>query len=247
METGRRTVDLLKKELPVGQASLVLSGDVKIGLVVVDVVNGFCTVGAGNVAPKQPDKQISEMVEESARLAEAFCRRKWPVFAFLDTHHPDIPEPPYPPHCLAGSDEARLVPALQWLENEPYATLRRKDCIDGFLGSFEKDGSNVFVNWVGDHQLKAILVVGICTDICVLDFVSSALSARNRHILLPLEDVMVYSWGCATFDLPVQVARDIKDAIAHPQDLMHHIGLYMAQGRGAKIVSEVSFSTLKEP
>uniref|UniRef100_A0A2P2J8E4 Uncharacterized protein MANES_12G126000 n=1 Tax=Rhizophora mucronata TaxID=61149 RepID=A0A2P2J8E4_RHIMU len=49
METGRRTVDLLKKELPVGQASLVLSGDVKIGLVVVDVVNGFCTVGAGNV------------------------------------------------------------------------------------------------------------------------------------------------------------------------------------------------------
>ncbi|GMN75133.1 hypothetical protein TIFTF001_052586 [Ficus carica] len=86
-----------------------------------------------------------------------------------------------------------------------------------------------------------ILVVGICTDICVLDFVCSALSVRNRQLLAPLEDVIVYSGGCATFDLPVHVARAAKDVIAHPQNLMHHIGLYIAQGRGAKVVSEVSF------
>jgi hypothetical protein len=43
------TMDLLKDELPVVQESLVLSGDVKIGLVLIDVVNGFCTVGAGNL------------------------------------------------------------------------------------------------------------------------------------------------------------------------------------------------------
>ena len=61
-------------------------------------------------APVQPDKQISDMVEESVRLARLFCEKKWPVFAFLDSHHPDIPEPPYPPHCIAGTDEARLVP-----------------------------------------------------------------------------------------------------------------------------------------
>lgn len=30
------------------------------------------------------------------------------------------------------------------------------------------------------------------------------------------------------------------------QELMHHIGLYMSKGRGAKVVSEVSFDT-KEP
>jgi hypothetical protein len=43
------TMDLLKDELPVVQESLVLSEDVKTGLVLVDVVNGFCTVGAGNL------------------------------------------------------------------------------------------------------------------------------------------------------------------------------------------------------
>lgn len=48
------TVDLLKEELPVEQGSLVLSGDVKTGLVLVDVVNGFCTVGAGNLVIISP-------------------------------------------------------------------------------------------------------------------------------------------------------------------------------------------------
>ncbi|KAJ6304728.1 hypothetical protein OIU78_020324 [Salix suchowensis] len=247
---GSPTIDLLKMELPVEEGRLHLNGDgVKTtGLVLIDVVNGFCTVGAGNLAPKVADKQISEMVEESVRIARLFCEKKWPVFAFLDTHHPDIPEHPYPPHCILGTDEANLVPALQWLENDPNATLRRKDCIDGFLGSIDKhDGSNVFVDWVRNNDIKLLLVVGICTDICVLDFVSSALSARNRGFLSPLEDVVVYSRACATYDLPLHIANTLKDTIAHPQELMHHIGLYMAQGRGAKVVSEVAFGAFSQP
>jgi nicotinamidase-related amidase len=60
------------------------------------------------------DKQISEMVEESARIARLFCEKKWPVFAFLDTHHPDIPEHPYPPHCILGTDEANLIPGIYY-------------------------------------------------------------------------------------------------------------------------------------
>lgn len=236
-------VDLLRENLPVEQESVVLSGDVKTGLVLVDVVNGFCTVGAGNLAPRQPDKQIQEMVKESERVARVFCEKNWPVFAFLDSHHPDVPEHPYPPHCIIGTDEAKLVPALEWLENEPNATLRPKDCIDGFLGSMEKDGSNVFVDWVKSNQIQVILVVGICTDICILDFVCSTMSARNRGLLAPLEGVIVYSRACATFDIPVDVAKEDKDLTAHPQDLMHHVGLYIAKGRGAKVASEVSFGT----
>lgn len=236
-------VDLLREHLPVEQESVVLSGDVKTGLVLVDVVNGFCTVGAGNLAPRQPDKQIQEMVDESERVARVFCEKNWPVFAFLDSHHPDVPEHPYPPHCIIGTDEAKLVPALEWLENEPNATLRPKDCIDGFLGSMEKDGSNVFVDWVKSNQIQVILVVGICTDICILDFVCSTMSARNRGLLAPLEGVIVYSRACATFDIPVDVAKEDKDLTAHPQDLMHHVGLYIAKGRGAKVASEVSFGT----
>jgi len=50
------------------------------------------------------------MVDESVRVARVFCEKNWPVFAFLDSHHPDVPEHPYPPHCIIGTDEAKLVP-----------------------------------------------------------------------------------------------------------------------------------------
>ena len=46
--------------------------------------------------------------------------------------------------------------ALQWLENEPNVTLRCKDCIDGFIGSLEKDGTNAFVDWVKTNGIKAV-------------------------------------------------------------------------------------------
>lgn len=51
----------------------------------------------------------------------------------------------------------------------------------------------------------------------MLDFVCSTLSSKNRGFLNPLEDVVVYSQGCATFDFPVSVARNTKDISPHPQ------------------------------
>ncbi|XP_043721456.1 nicotinamidase 1-like [Telopea speciosissima] len=243
---GLQTLDLLKNELPLKQESLVLSEDVVTGLVLVDVINGFCTVGAGDLAPKEPNKQISGMLEEAVKLVRVFCEKKWPVMAFLDSHHPDKPELPYPSHCLIGSEESNLVPALQWLEKEPNVTIRRKDCMDGFIGSMEKDGSNVFIDWVGSNKINVILVVGVCTDICVFDFVASTLSARNHGFLPPLKDVVVYSHACATFNCPVQVGENSKEVMDYPQELMHHVGLFMAKGRGAKVVQEVSFGPLKE-
>lgn len=61
-----------------------------------------------------------------------------------------------------------------------------------------------------------MLVVGICTDICVMDFVLTALSARNHGIMKPLEDVFVYSEGCSTFHLP----KSVSDT-PHPQVCTH--------------------------
>lgn len=62
-----------------------------------------------------------------------------------------------------------------------------------------------------------VLVLGICTDICVLDFASSTLAARNIDRVPPLQDVVIYSEGCATYDLPVEIAMNVKGALAHPQ------------------------------
>ncbi|THF97151.1 hypothetical protein TEA_025555 [Camellia sinensis var. sinensis] len=107
-------VDLLKNEIPFEEESVVLSKDVKIGLVLVDIINGFCTIGAGNLAPTKPNSQINKMIDESARLAKVFCNKKWPVLAFLDSHYPGKLEHPYP-HCIIGTDESNLVPGISAL------------------------------------------------------------------------------------------------------------------------------------
>ncbi|KAI8018014.1 MLO-like protein 14 [Camellia lanceoleosa] len=43
------TVDLLKNEIPFEEESVVLFEDVKTSLVLVNIINGFCTIGAGNL------------------------------------------------------------------------------------------------------------------------------------------------------------------------------------------------------
>ena len=132
------------------------------------------------------------MVSETDRLARAFVKKGMPVLAFLDTHEPGKPEPPYPPHCELGTGEEDLVPELKWLEEDPHATLVRKDCINGFIGAYQQDNSNAVIDWVMENNLENILVVGICTDICVMDFVLTLLSVRNHGMIPNLKEVIVY-------------------------------------------------------
>lgn len=47
----------------------------------------------------------------------------------------------------------------------------RKDCINGFVGSMEKDGSNKFVDWVKEKQIE------------VVSFLSSLLFDAYSYIL----------------------------------------------------------------
>ena len=48
------------------------------------------------------------------------------------------------------------------------------------------------------------------------------LSTRNCGFIPPLEEVVVYYQGCATYDLPVETAEKIEGAFAHPQVCKGH-------------------------
>jgi nicotinamidase-related amidase len=231
----------LRAAMPIRLEPLTVGGQ-KIGLVIVDEVNGFATVGAGYLAPPVENPQVTRMVAETDRLARAFSQGGRPILAFLDTHVPGKPEPPYPPHCEAGTGEENLVPKLAWLGQDKHTTLVRKDCINGFVGSIGPDGRNRVVDWVNRHKLETVLVVGICTDICVMDFVLTFLSARNHDLMPGLTDILVYEAGCATYDLPKATAEKLglPPTAAHPQDATHYMGLYFMASRGARLVDKVT-------
>ena len=118
-------VEGLRESMPIRQAALTVR-EAGTGLVIVDEVNGFASVGCGNLAPPAENPQVTAMIDETDRLARAFRAQGWPVLAFLDTHEPGKPEPPYPPHCEQGTGEEDLVPALKWLEDDAAVLLYDK-------------------------------------------------------------------------------------------------------------------------
>jgi nicotinamidase-related amidase len=229
-------------DLPLAYAAYPVSGRA-VGLVVVDEVNGFASPGCGPLAPPAQDDRIDQMIAETDRLAHAFAERSQAILAFLDTHTPGKAEPPYPPHCEIGSGQEQLVPALKWFSDSPQVTEVKKDCINGFVGAIDPEtGRNAVVDWVNGQELAAVLVVGICTDICVMDFVLTLLSARNHGLMPLLQDIVVYEPGCATYDLPRAVADQIglPATATHPRDLTHHMGLYFMASRGALLADKVA-------
>ena len=235
-----RLAGFLRDSMPLSMPGLTVA-EAGTGLVIIDEVNGFASVGGGNLAPPVENPRVNTMIAETDRLARAFAARGWPILATLDTHVPGKPEPPYPPHCEAGSGEENLVPALEWLEHEAAATLLRKDCINAFVGATREDGGNAIIDWVNAGRLARLLVVGICTDICVMDFVLTMLSARNHAMMPTLDDIVVYAGGCATYDLPRQAATGLglPETAAHPGQTTHYLGLYFMASRGALLADSV--------
>lgn len=222
----------LQHELPVNILESLDLRNRKVGLVIIDEVKGFCKPGAGNLAPVAPDAVIDDMIDRTDTLAQVFTRSGRPVLIFCDTHDPNRPEPPYPPHCNEGTGEEELVDKLKWLvtpgtEGLSSVTVISKDCINGYIGGLTPL-SDFVKDWLDFEDVEVIVVVGICTDICDLQFVQTILSVRN-HEMVDLKDVVVFAPACATYDLPLEVTEAIglPKTAAHPRDLTQHIGLYL--------------------
>ena len=101
----------------------------------------------------------------------------------------------------------------------------------------------MFISWIKDHQIESLIVTGICTDICVLDFVLTCMSAINHKIILPLKEIIVYSKACSTYDMDIDDVKrlDLDEKMVHDQETYHNLGLKIMQMRGALIVNKITF------
>lgn len=197
--------------------------------------------------PPAFDETVDRMVRKTDQLARLFAEQDRPLLVLQDCHRPNVPEPPYPPHCEMGSGEEELVDALQWLSTESNVTLMKKDVINGFVGGMKPGGSHLVIEWVNSHELDHLVIVGICTDICVMQFVQTMLSARNHFLkenqkMMPtLKDLIVVTQACATYDLPRETAKAINapEVLSHPQALTHYMGLYFMHMSGAILTEEL--------
>ena len=81
--SAEKIIQHIEEAMPLSKTELDLrSNGERFGLIIVDEVNGFATVGAGNLAPQTPNEQVSIMVSETDRLARAFVKQGMPAVSY---------------------------------------------------------------------------------------------------------------------------------------------------------------------
>ncbi|GAB6898647.1 nicotinamidase [Kineosporia succinea] len=155
-------------------------------LIVVDVQNDFCEGGSLAVAG---GTAVAEGITAHLRSAPGYAAvvgtRDWHIDP--GTHFSESPDyvDTWPRHCEVGTAGADSHPALDtslvqaWFHKGEYEA-----AYSGFEGASPEGG---LADWLREHGVTAVDVVGIATDHCVrataLDAVRAGFTTR---VLLPL-------------------------------------------------------------
>ncbi|QGU87720.1 bifunctional nicotinamidase/pyrazinamidase [Erwinia sorbitola] len=188
-------------------------------LLLVDLQNDFCAGGALAV------NQGEETIAVANQLAAEFCARGEPVIATLDWHPAGhgsfassagtqpgtlgelhgLPQVWWPDHCIQHSQGALLHPAL----NQTLLTLKvykgenpEIDSYSAFFDNGRRQQTRLY-EWLQQHDITALTVMGLATDYCVKYSVLDALTLGYQ--------VTVVSAGCRGVNLR---ADDSETALA---------------------------------
>ncbi|MBM3462187.1 MAG: cysteine hydrolase [Armatimonadetes bacterium] len=213
---------------PIGMRAVVADagGAENVAVITVDVIKGFAEKGA------LAGPRVAAIVSPIRRLLEDAHAAGVRSFVFMqDTHPADSPEfESWPAHCVEGTEEAEMVGELASLPFAEAFTVFPKTSVDSAQGT-------ALGAWLDARpNLRAIIVVGDCTDICVFQLAMHLKVRHNvgRHgyrVIVPADSV-------DTYDLPVPVAEEVG-AMAHDGDLLHRVFLHQMALNGIQVVRAI--------
>ena len=188
--------------------------DGKTALVIVDMVNGFLTEGALS-SPRS-----AAVLPACEALLRNMQDDAFPKVAFADCHEPDCIEfASFPPHCIRGTSESEIAPGLR--EIGGYLLIEKNSTNGAITPEFQK--------WLAENNdVTRIVVCGVCTDICVMQFCLTLKTLCNQaerpmEVLVPLNAV-------ATYDAP-----------GHNADLCEALALQFLQQAGITLTKKIAF------
>ena len=147
-------------------------------VLVVDMLRGFLEEGY----PLYCGGQARLIIPRISRLLQRELERGSKVFFICDSHDPDDLEfKMFPPHCVAGTEEAQVIPELRDFPGETIT----KNRYSGFFNTPLEDR-------LKELNPGKLVICGVCTDICVLH---TTADARNRDY-----PVDIYTDCVASFD-----------------------------------------------
>lgn len=127
------------------------------GLYVVDMVNGFVREGLLH------DERIALAIPEQLRLIKKF-QNEGQMISFMKENHDERSTEfkSFPSHCIVGTSEAELVDELKPYESSSF--IYPKNSTSAIFNP------NLLNDINSAENLKEIVGVGCCTDICVLNY-----------------------------------------------------------------------------
>jgi nicotinamidase-related amidase len=198
-------------------------GPGQVALMCVDLLIGFCWEG------RLASPRVGALVP---RIADLFSRAHGAgVRDFVltqDSHPSNAPEfREFGPHCITGTREAETVPELLALPFARELTVIRKRS----LSSAEATELPVWLE--ARPQLRRVVVVGDCTDLCIyqaamhLRLRANAAGDRGFEVVVPADCV-------DTYDLTVKEAVRLS-AMPHDGELLHRLFLYHLALNGVRV------------
>ncbi len=159
--------------------------EIKKLLIVVDMVNGFVREGA------MASQNIEHIVPEVERLVKEFTESSEGQTIFVkDTHEKDAREfNRYPIHCLKDTSESENIEELKKYESD--AIIHEKNSTSAIFPN------NLLINIEKMKSLEKVVIVGCCTDICVINLaipLQNYFDQENRdiEIIVPMNAVETY-------------------------------------------------------
>ncbi len=184
-------------------------------LVIIDMINGF--VKEGNLH----DTSINEITPTIIELIHQFQSKQLPIINFRDSHSTQSTEfSSFPCHCLCNSVESECIDELKPYED--YFITLLKNSTNGFM---QPQFKPLFETM---NDLKSVVIVGCCTDICVLQFALSTIAyihENNRKT-----DVIVISDAVSTFN-----------GENHDQKQINEMSLTLMRINGIKVMSKKEY------
>lgn len=214
---------------PASFQSFIQNGDPRtVGIISVDVIEGFCTVGPLS------SPRVNNIVQPIAQLLQlAWHSGVRDIALTQDTHPEDAVEfANYAPHCIRGTPESETVAAFKALPFFDQLIVFPKNCIS----SGQAPGFNEWVR--GRPQVKTWVTVGDCTDLCTHQLAMHLRLSANQNqqqgvrVVLPINTV-------DTYDLPVKAATELG-IVPHDAEFMHLVFLYHMMLNGIEIVTEIT-------
>jgi len=213
--------------LPALELAAALPQPRQAAIISVDVIQGFCTVGA------LASPRVGRIVEPISRLFRAaWGRGLRHIVLVQDTHEPEAVEfGAWPQHCVRGTAESQTVAEFQALPFYDQMVIFPKNSISSRLNTGLND-------WLAAHPaVDTFVVVGDCTDLCTYQLAMDLRLEANarqlrRRVIVPADCV-------DTYDRPVEVAQK-EGGLPHPAGLLHAVFLYHMALNGVEVVRQIA-------